>query len=150
WTATREWHWRKGSETDDDFLNGGYSTTTVLYMLNANCQNYFDYSFGNSPQIQAFAIELDTNHLQFAPGQKVQVPITVKFLPDYAPIKFVDATNNEEFWRLQCIFPNGKRVIAAGRTNRSEQASDSEKVKLRTGDGTGFQMVELSSTNSYG
>jgi|GEM_PF-2880299 len=149
WTATREWEWRKDSKTDDDFLRGGYSTTTVLYMLNANLQNYFDYNFGNTPQIQAFVIDVDTNHLEFAVGQKIQVPITVKFLPDYGPVKFVDATNNEEFWRISCITPDGKRVGAAGRRNRVEQADDSEKLKQRTGDNTGFQIVELSSTNSY-
>ncbi len=151
WNSTRELDWRKASPTADDFLRGYYTTTTVLYELNANLQNYFDYDFGISSQITAFVIEVDTNHLEFASGQKIQLPVTVKFLPDpdYATVKFVDATNNEEFWRIQCICPDGKRVAAAGRPNRFEEAKDSEKLKQRTGDNTGFQVVELSSTNSY-
>jgi hypothetical protein len=149
WEATREWDWRKDKRTDDDFLQGGYFTTTTAYILWANLKNYFDYDFGSSSEIPAFAIDIDTNHLEFAAGQTVRVPITIKFRPDYAPVRLVDATNNAEFWRIRCICPDGKRVEAFGRSNQYQQINDSVKLKRRIGDGTGFRVVELSSTNSY-
>jgi hypothetical protein len=149
WNSTVEWDWQKDKKTDDEFLHSDYATTTVAYVLWANLQNYFDYDFGNSAQIPAFVIDLDTNHLEFTNNQKVQVPVTVKFLPDYATVKLVDATNNVEFWRVQCICPDGKRVTALGRSNQYEQVKDSEKLKQRTGDDSGFKVLELSSTNSY-
>lgn len=149
WIGSREWDWRADSKTDDDYLRGigGYSST-IAYMLLANLQNYFDYDFGDSAQLPAFVIEVDTNNLQFSADQKVQVPIAIKFRPDYAPVKIVDATNNDEFWWIRCICPDGKHVVA-GWTNRANQVSDSEKLKKRIGDGTGFQVFEISSTNSY-
>jgi len=149
WNSTVEWDWQKDKKTDDEFLHSDYFATTTYYTLRANLQNYFDYDFGSSSEIPAFAIEVDTNHLEFATGQTVRVPITLIFRPDYAPVKLVDATNNVEFWRIHCISPDGKRVEAFGRSNQYEKVKDSEKLNQRIGDSTGFQVVKLSSTNSY-
>jgi len=153
WTGNREWEWRTRLEkTDDDYLRNldYYSGSgTIAYTLVANLQNYFDYDFGDSPYLPAFTIDVDTNHLEFSVGQKVQVPVAVNFRPDYGTVKLVDALNTAEFWGLQCLRPDGKRVYGLGQTNQVSEGNDSKKMKQRIDDDTGFGVFELSATHSY-
>ena len=110
WTNTVEWNWRRDSKTDEEFLQGGYSTGNTLYMLNARLSNYFDYDFGSAPQLPAFEISTDTNHLEFRPEDKIEIPVTIKFREPGITVKLPDTTNGEEMWSIQMITPSGERI----------------------------------------
>ncbi len=149
WKATREWDWRKNSKTDDEFLDGGFSASTILYMFQANLTNFFDRDFGQSPQLPAFEIEIGTNNLVFAPQSQVEIPVAIRFLRTRETVKLPEVANGEEFWRIQCVRPDGERIVAAGKTDKVGAAKDFEDLKQKYRTLPDFKVVELSSASPY-
>jgi hypothetical protein len=149
WTATVEWNWRRDSKTDDEFLRGGYSTGSTLYMLNARLSNYFDYDFGSAPQIPAFEISVDTNHLDFRPEDKIEIPVTIKFREPGFTVKLPDTTNGEEMWDIQMITPSGERLGSKAKVNRVGKAPQNEALRQQYRALSDFKIADVSVTNSY-
>jgi hypothetical protein len=148
WTNTVEWNWRKDSKTDEEFLEGGYSTGNILYMLNARLSNYFDYDFGSAAQIPAFEISVQTNHLVFGKEDQIEIPVTIKFREPGFTVKLPDATNGEEMWSIQMITPLGERIRSQAKTNRIGQAR-TEILRQQYRALPDFKIAEVSATNSY-
>jgi hypothetical protein len=148
WTNTVEWNWRRDSKTDDEFLEGGYSTGSTLYMLNARLNNYFDYDFGSAQQIPAFEISTDTNRLVFGRKGEIEIPVTIKFREPGPTVKLPDAANGEEMWSIQMITPSGERIRSQAKSNRIGQAR-TEALRQQYRALPDFKIAEVSTTNSY-
>ena len=148
WTNTVEWNWRRDSKTDDEFLQGGYSTGNTLYMLNARLSNYFDYDFGSAAQLPAYEISVETNHLAFGPEDKIEIPVTIKFREPDITVKLPDTTNGEEMWSIQMITPSGERITSGAKVNRLGRAV-TEVLRQQYRALPDFKIAEVSVTNSY-
>lgn len=148
WTNTVEWNWRRDSKTDEEFLQGGYSTGSTLYMLNARLSNYFNYDFGSAAQIQAFEISTDTNRLVFRQKSQIEIPVTIMFREPGPTVKLPDATHGEEMWGIQMISPSGERIRSGAKASRVGQARN-EATRQQYRALPDFRIVDVSATNSY-
>jgi len=149
WNTVRQWDWGRGKETDEAFLREGYSSSTVYYILKANLANYFDYPFGNSPDLPAFEIQLQTNHFEFQLHSDIQISVSITFLPAGETVKLADVRDGEEFWRVNCINPSGERITGSGKTDKVGEAKNFEALKQSYRKLPDFRAVDVSLGHPY-
>ena len=80
----RSWDWHPERAEKVPF-GRSYSTSASrnpLYMFSATLRNYFEHDFGNKTQIPAIDLRADQERFTFRSGERVVVPITVRFLED--------------------------------------------------------------------
>ena len=126
-----------------------YGIASSLYMVQANLTNYFDYDFGDSPQLAAFQLYVQTNSLEFPLKSDIQLPVVMKFLRTTESVKLADVADGEDFWRIKCVCPAGERINVSGRSGNLGGTNDAAAVKENHREIQDYKIVELSSNHPY-
>lgn len=149
WDAIKAWEWRKNERSDDEFLSGGYATSTTYYRVLPNLANYFNYDFAETLEFPAFQMELLTTNFAFSPHDNVRIPVRIRFLQMGEIVKLSDIADGEQFWRIKCIDPAGDRVVASGETNKFRSTEEFEASKEKYRKQPDFKVVDLTSEQPY-
>lgn len=166
WEATREWEWRREHQkTQEDFFSRYYSTTTILYQLDATLANYFAYNFGNSTTLPGFDIVPQKSVYEFEKSEAKPVQISVPFLfkpiiehktelwamlLPYLTTKLIDQEKGLGLWGLKIVDPKGKQIsIGPAVSDLIYKSRDREKTKQQLREKSGIQVHEVANDKPY-
>lgn len=133
WQMTRAWDWWPDHETEETFFRSSYSTRSTLFLHSATLSNYFDFPFGSRTDIPAFQIVTDESHA-FDRGERVVIPVEVRFLPDRPTVRILDMDGQVGFWGLRRILPDGTRegvAAAIGWSVYKSKSREETKAEIR-------------------
>jgi hypothetical protein len=128
WRVVNGWEIAPVQRSNAEFFSRDSSSSNRLYIYEATFSNYFQYDFGDAPEVQAFEVVPLRSSFEFARGARVVVPVRVVFHhnPDIAqarwrkavaegrPLpkpmppseKFADQPEGIEFWGLRVVTAN--------------------------------------------
>ena len=139
------WH---HAHLNELFFETTYATRGTFYVHCATLTNYFDYPFGNHPQIPSF--QLTTGHAYtFKSGERVVVPLTIHFWDESgAVVKLLDMEDAHAFWGLRRILPDGKRDNVRASRDVARDSPRSASHRLTHGQ-TYTRSLDLSSIADF-
>ena len=132
WRAIVEWDWRREHQAKDQLPLYGYSTRTVIYMLNATLNNYFEFDFGRLTALPAFDLIPEKTQFVFHKDERKTIPVSLRFLPadsqisavarlqQPAPttIKIPDQKEGTDLWGMNILNPDGTRTAVQAQVTK--------------------------------
>jgi hypothetical protein len=124
WRVTRELARDETPGAKSTLPASHYSTRTVLYMLGATLNNYFEFDFGELTSIPAFDLVPAEARFTFGLDQRKVVSFSLRFLPEDSvisevgrsqqppptTIKIPDQKEGTDLWGINILKPDGNLV----------------------------------------
>ena len=134
WNFTRGWGLQNRKETDEDFFQKIFSSSTAYYALQATPGNYFKYEFQGDTSICALDFVLEKRVFQFKKEGPKAIHVAMQFREPNITIKLPDEDDTNGMYALRIVTPDGERKFV--------EAKPKERFDLKGIGKTDAEMVE--------
>ncbi|WP_442506136.1 hypothetical protein SH528x_004964 [Novipirellula sp. SH528] len=153
WNSIVRFRWSQERLCTTEFFTRNYSHSfRPPPMLTATLNNYFQYDFGDSPEILAVDLLSDDPRINVAQGEEVVIPITIRLHEDVASrqwhwenrhpnrsggtaptpttMKLIDSLSSSAAWGIRVEF-QGQRVAKSAKASEINSAKDRDSARQR-------------------